>query len=299
MSQLLSAMAELFLIASLGFWLGKRKLITEGTIGELSHFLMKYILPLTILRSFLKPYDPEEALNIATVSLVMAINMGLALFFLRLFLKKYPLEQYAMAFGNLGFLGIPLVSSLFGPDAVFYVAPLIAVNHLFLWGYGRGILIPNHHFHIREVFCNPSFVCFMIGLAFYLIPLPKPALLKDCLSRLTALNSPLAMIVLGAILSQKPLLQLFQGGRVWMAVFGRLFLMPLFVCLLLYLLPFPRPEVKVILAVALSMPTATHLTLLARSVGADAYRATQLTVLSTLLCPLSLPLVYTLVRWIF
>lgn len=64
---------------------------------------------------------------------------GKAPFYL-VFGQRRRLENFAAAFCNAGFIGIPLVQAVVGQEGVFYIAASVALLNLFQWTYGVYIM---------------------------------------------------------------------------------------------------------------------------------------------------------------
>ena len=53
---------------------------------------------------------------------------------------RHRIENFAVAFGNAGFIGIPLVTAVFGAEAAFYVVSYSTLVNLLQWTYGIVII---------------------------------------------------------------------------------------------------------------------------------------------------------------
>ena len=84
---------------------------------------------------------------------------------------------------------------------------------------------------------NPGTVSLVIGLIFFLTPLNLPEIPATCVSYLASLNTPVAMIILGAFLAQCDLRSCFRDKQVYFVTALRLLILPLITLVIFLLLP--------------------------------------------------------------
>ena len=128
-------------LAGFGFMLARKGALSEETTNEMSHILMRYILPLTLFQSFLRPFDAQEALWLAGIMLFTAVVQVIYIILSRVFFgKDHPIDRYAVIFNNKAFVGIPIATSLFGPSCTFYISPSVVMSTLLIILYGSPLL---------------------------------------------------------------------------------------------------------------------------------------------------------------
>lgn len=280
-------------LAGFGFMLARRGALSEETTNEMSHILIRYILPLTLFQSFLRPFDAQEALWLAGIMLFTAVVQVIYIILSRvLFGKDHPIDRYAVIFNNKAFVGIPIATSLFGPSCTFYISPSVVMSTLLIILYGSPLLNKKEKLSLKAIttlYKQPIFLAFFFGWVVYLLQIPIPPFLTSPLSALAGINSTLAMIILGAFIAQKPLTGLFNTKRVWWVSFVRLVLFPLIPIVLLVLFPFGSVELRMVTIVAWSCPTAINLALQAKIYDYDPYYASQIIVVTCLGCALTIP----------
>ena len=149
---------------------------------------------------------------------------------------------------------------------------------------GKGAFSP------KKIVLNPGVIAVAIGLPLFLLRLRLPGPLYNAVGFVGDLNTPLAMVVIGAQMSRADLLSTFRGKELYAASAVKLLLMPAVTALLLLRLHLDPLfySATVILAAA---PTAGITSMFAERFGRDSARAAQLVSLSTLLSILTLPVV--------
>ncbi len=112
----------MFLLMMLGLLLSRRGMITEQGSRDLSNVLLYAVIPCVILRSYMSEFsmDKLRAMGISAVIAVIAFIASIGVAYLTCG-TRHRIENFAVAFGNAGFIGIPLVTAVFGAEAAFYV----------------------------------------------------------------------------------------------------------------------------------------------------------------------------------
>lgn len=287
-------LSTFFILGVMGYLLRKFNILHKETSRDLSRFLVIVVLPILIVDSLLRPYDPQEAKEIAMIcifSLIIQL-IFIAVAFL-LFDADHAVERFAVSFGNKGFVGVPLVMAILGEKAVFYVAPAIMISNVIIRAYGDVIIGEKGKKHsLWDLFKNPATLGFFFGLFFYLLPIPIPSVLKKSVQSIVSFNSPLAMILLGTFVADAPLQNLFTDSMAWAASAIRLLLLPMIVIGALKLFPFGPRIFQLSMVIAWGCPAAVNTMLQASISDKNPYHASQVVVSSTLASVFTLPFMY-------
>nr|WP_072515080.1 AEC family transporter [Ndongobacter massiliensis] len=299
MAILFQQLLAMALLVGLGYVLGKKDMLHEKTGQDLSSFLMKVILPCMIFLAFDRDFSGSEAVELGEIFILNFLCMGLNILVAGLLFSEHEgIERYACVFNNKAFMGIPVVTALFGAEAVFYVTPSIVVNHLFIWTYGAAILGRDRQaLTLHRIFWNPSTISFLLGLLYYVSPFRLPEPVGNALHLLRGVNTPLAMVLLGYFLCAESLPSIFQNRKAWKVSFVRLLLLPLLTVLGLWLLP-GSSDFKYVMTIVWATPTAINLSMQAAMIGQDTGYAAQVTSLTTLLSLFTIPLVLQAAQWL-
>lgn len=291
----------MFLYMLVGFALFKTGKITKQGSRELATLLLWLVIPTVLINSFCVSFSAEKLRQLMTSSLLGALALLAAMVVSRVLFPKAPIDDFASAFSNAGFMGIPLVQASLGAEAVFYVAGMIALLNILQWTYGVGILTGKKSaVTVKSVFCNPIMGGVLIGLALFLTGLGTrlPSVVGITLQGLAALNAPLAMLILGCYLAQTDLKKMVTSPRLYWVSAVRLVVIPLLT--LLAFLPLPvTPQMKLAVFITAAAPVGANVAVYAQLHDLDYPYACQTVSLSTVLCMASMPLLLLLANTIF
>lgn len=134
----------LFIIYILvGALLVKTKVFNAGTLETLSRYVLKLGLPVMIFTSTVSGVDraalirslPVLGLAVAFYFCTFFLGKGLASLF-RLQGSRAQVYRALAMFGNVGFMGIPIISSIFPEQGMLYISVFTIIDQLVLWTLG-------------------------------------------------------------------------------------------------------------------------------------------------------------------
>ena len=295
----------MFALMLLGLLLSRRGMITEQGSRDLSNVLLYAVIPCVILRSYMSEFSTEKlrAMGLSALIAVIAFAASIAVAYLTCG-TRHRIENFAVAFGNAGFIGIPLVTAVFGPEAAFYVVSFSTFANLLQWTYGIVIISGKKEtMNLRMVFVNPVFISMVIGITLFVLQPALPTVVTGTIGYIADGNTVLAMIILGYYLSKVQLRGLFADVRLYLFSALRLLVVPA-VTILVFLpfphgpvaarprpFPFARGEITLITLIAAATPIASSTAIFAQKFDQDYRRAVSYVCLSTILSVATLPLV--------
>ena len=283
----------MFALMLLGLLLSRRGMITEQGSRDLSNVLLYTVIPCVILRSYMSEFSTEKlrAMGLSALIAVIAFAASIAVAYLTCG-TRHRIENFAVAFGNAGFIGIPLVTAVFGPEAAFYVVSFSTFANLLQWTYGIVIISGKKEtMNLRMVFVNPVFISMVIGIALFVLQPTLPTVVTGTIGYIADGNTELAMILLGYYLSKVQLRGLFADVRLYLFSALRLLVVPAVTILVFLPFPFARGEITLITLIAAATPIASSTAIFAQKFDQDYRRAVSYVCLSTILSVATLPLV--------
>ena len=283
----------MFALMLLGLLLSRRGMITEQGSRDLSNVLLYTVIPCVILRSYMSEFSTEKlrAMGLSALIAVIAFAASIAVAYLTCG-TRHRIENFAVAFGNAGFIGIPLVTAVFGPEAAFYVVSFSTFANLLQWTYGIVIISGKKEtMNLRMVFVNPVFISMVIGIALFVLQPTLPTVVTGTIGYIADGNTVLAMIILGYYLSKVQLRGLFADVRLYLFSALRLLVVPAVTILVFLPFPFARGEITLITLIAAATPIASSTAIFAQKFDQDYRRAVSYVCLSTILSVATLPLV--------
>lgn len=274
-----------------GFALFKGGKITKEGSKSLANLLVWLVIPAVIINSFCVEFSSERLASLWLSALLAAAALALSILVARLFYKDKPIDNFAAAFSNCGFMGIPLVRAGFGDEAVFLLVGFVALLNLMQWTYGAALLRGGKQvISPKELLLNPITVSTLSGLLLFVTGLGAklPSVVSGAVGGLAALNSPVAMLVLGIYMAQTSLRDTFLSPRLYALSAVRLLLIPVVTLLLVTAAPVDA-TIKYVILIGAAAPVGANVAVYAQLYGKDYSYACQTVVLSTLLSIATLP----------
>ncbi len=299
--------AVIVVLAVPGYALRKSKLFGEHAASVLAVLLLYISQPSLMVSSLLENrFDASMLVNFAwvfgfAVVLQLLVYAVAKLIFLRA--GEPPARRVCVAssyLGNVGFMGIPVMEMLFpgqGELVLYAVVFNIAFNAM-AWTLGvyavtgeRGAVRP------LKILLNPPTVATIAALPLFFCNVQMPAEVLTVFGYLGDMTLPLSMIILGIRLADVRLRALFGDWKVYLASAVKLIVSPLLslgaIMLVGLLVPLDR-FVIVALYIIAAMPTASSVLNFAERYGGDCDTAACVTLLSTVLCIVTIPVLMLL-----
>lgn len=291
---LIRQIAQMFLLAGIGYLLFKAGKITLEGSRALGNILIYVALPAVIINGFLVERTSERLTGMLWSAACAAVLLLLSVLIARLFFRNDAIAAFSGAFSNPGFFGAPLIVASLGQGAVFYVACFIAFLNIGQWTYGVSLLNGQpvrQGFQLKKLIRAPFIIAILIGLLLFFAQIRLPSVLSGCLSAAAGLNTPIAMFTVGIYLAQTDVPRMFRKGKLYLISLVRLVLIPLVSLLLLALLPEAVYDMKLALLLAVACPVGSNVAVYAQLHDKDYPYAVETVVISTLFSLLSIPAV--------
>lgn len=216
-SILLERIAIMALLMAVGVYLSRKGFLSEQGSRDLGAILLRIIIPCVIIKSYITEYSHQRLLELGLSALLALISYVVAMLLSYLvFGQRRRLENFAAAFCNAGFIGIPLVQAVVGQEGVFYIAASVALLNLFQWTYGVYIMTGRKDtISPKAIARNPVVISIVIGVALFLSRVTLPGILTSTLGYVADMNTPVAMILMGTYLARLPLRRMLDPAGRW------------------------------------------------------------------------------------
>lgn len=284
-----------------GFLLCKCRKVRVDHLSSISVILLYVCGPGMFLNALTAlDYSPELTARMGLFLVFSLIGeTALMLLILLLLGKKkkefgYRMLSIASVMGNVGFFGMPVVRAVFpdAPEAAVYSCVFIVSLNILAWTVGVYTLTDDKRYiSLKAAFLNPSVLAVAAGVILYLLKAKNwlPTLLLDGFRTISAMSTPLCMIILGARLATMDFRKLFTMPLVWLISAGKLLIFPLF-CYALTL-PFPLdPVFRGSILILAAAPCASIILNLAEIHHNGQELAANCALLTTLLSIVTIPL---------
>ena len=293
-------MSTLFVIVIVGYMAGKLGYMGGEFDRKLSSLVINWTCPALILSSAMTGELPDRRfiLPLLAISVVTYLVLTGVAFWLPRFLTRRKDDEgvvgFAMMFGNVGFMGYPVVASIFGHEAVFYAAVLNVVNTFAVFTVGTILVtgkgeVEGPHFQKKVLYSTPMLSAYLTMLIVALEIDNIPACISQPLTMIGDITVPAALLIIGSSMSQLPLRALMGNATVYITTVMRLVVVPVAMYFLCLLIGFD-PYVVNINTVVIAMPVATYGTILCLKYNRDTSLMAEVTFITTLLSMITIPL---------
>ncbi len=266
----------------------------------LSAILLYISFPAMIINSFQTmefSWTILGKLFIFFVVTILLLAVGVIICFLIL-KKKYQEAKYRMltiasAFGNVGFLGGPLISGLYPNSPIVVCYSSIYTTSMTIMAFTIGVyaLTMNKQFmSLFSALYNQGTITLAIAVIIYLVEWHFPKVLGDSVSLLAKMSTPLCMQILGMRLATVNILDLFRRPFVYVTSFLKLFIFPCAAYLIVYFIPFFDEEFKSSIFILSGAPCAAVILSLAELHQTEQELSANVILVSTITCVITLPI---------
>ena len=297
---MITVMITLFVVVVVGYVAGRIGYLGGDFDRQLSRLVINITCPALILSSSMTGELPDRRfiLPLLLISVITYVVLTAVAFLLPRYLTKRREDEgaigFALMFGNVGFMGYPVVASIFGHEAIFYAAVLNVVNTFAVFTVGTILItgrgeVGGERFQKKVLYSTPMLAAYMTMLIVAFEIKDIPAFISQPLTMIGNITVPAALLVIGSSMSQLPLRALMGNLTVYLTTALRLAILPLGVYYLTRSLGFSELVVN-INTVVIAMPVATYGTILCLKYEKDTTMITEVTFITTLFSMLTIPL---------
>ncbi|MBR4869416.1 MAG: AEC family transporter [Oscillospiraceae bacterium] len=295
------AVATFVLLAIPGFFFSRKKLITAQQVDGISSVIVDFLWPIMVIDAMVQVQVSREILSSALrAALFSAMGIAIAVVVALVYLKvirmgKVPgcILLFALAISNTGLIGMPLIRSLLGTEALF-IASIVELTHNLVI-FTIGILViqtgcgKERKADLKSIL-SPGFLSVIIGLVLFLAGVRLPAFITDATGMISAAVTPMVMFLIGAQLGEIKISEMFRDKRVLGVLVLKLLVIPAFVFAVLYGFGVDTSMVGRVAVLLFAMPSGACCAIFTRQYKGDYQLATKCVMLTTLCSVLVMPL---------
>ncbi len=306
--QVVTQIIILFLIMFLGYYLRRRKIISEEGIKSFSALIFYVTMPALIISS-LADTSMDQSKDVTSMILASLISYACLIVLAIIVPKIFKVEQgskglyrFMTIFSNVGFIGFPMLVAILGPSSVFFGALFNIPYNLLLFTIGIYYLVSDHKSDYKfkisiKQFVNPGIFATLIGLVAFLTGFELPEVVMSTSGTLGRVTTPLAMVVVGGSLYGVHIKGMLKNYKLLIFSLMKMILVPIILGLVLSLIGFSTSVVSIAMVLC-GMPIATNTVIIARQYGGNVLEASEAVFLSTLLMCVTTPVLVLLVNLI-
>lgn len=303
--QTLFSMLSIVIMIAVGVLITKLGWIKEDGKDLLMKLTVQVSLPCLIFESILSDFNKSNLISMSSdlilpfLSTLFSMVLGILTANL-LHIPKGKKGIFISIFfnSNTVYMGLPVNMAINGEASVPYVMLYYIVSIVFFWTFGIYFIASDASDGkkrslfslqtIKDLFSLPL-ISFLIALFLLMMNVHVPAIIFDTMRYLGNLTTPLSMLFIGACICTAPLEQIRSGKEILGALLGRFAAAPVIMISLLFFFPTNRLAGKVYLIQAV-MPVMANTAILARSYHCDEDYASVVTVMSTVLSVIVVPI---------
>ena len=291
----------LMIMIAVGFAAAKAKIMTAEGARCCTDIALIIATPCVIIKSLIREYSNEIMKSLAFAIFITLLVQVLMIFLSRLILHskdkaRERVLRFGTIFANCGFMSLPLQQVILGADGTLYGSAYVIMFNLVIWSYGVFLNSGDKKYiKPKKLFVNPGIIGLAIGLVIFIFSIPIPKIIYSAIDYMSALYTPLPMLIIGYHLAQNNPLTAFKDPKCLLAVLLRMIVYPLAVLGFLYLIGV-RGTLLVSVIISVSAPVAAITAMFSSKYGADTPLSVDMVSLSTVAAAVTMPLVITLAQ---
>lgn len=296
-------MVILFIIVIVGYVANKLGYMGGEFDRRLSSIVITFTCPALVLSSVMGDALPDRSLILPLLGvgfLTYIILTAVALVLPRIVTSdrdERGIIGFAVMFANVGFIGYPIVDSIFGHEAVFYAALLNMPNTFFI--FTVGVMLVKGEYGLRQfnprVLASPALLGAVIAAVLVALGVRTPHIIAEPVRLVGNITVPASLMIIGSSMANLPLRQIVGNGKVYVSSFLRLAVVPVSMYFLMRTIGV-SDVVNNINTVVLAMPVASFGTMFCLRYDRDVALMTEITFVTTVASIATIPLVTMLFK---
>lgn len=287
---------QLFMMICIGFVIAKTGLFEGDFNQKLTKFVLNLTMPCMIIASVMTPQNVTIALKdimISTILLVLVLPVfAYICIYLLPFIKHKGLYMFMMMYPNVGFMGFPLMQSIFGNESILSTAIINMSFNLSL--FTLGVIVMNYgqtdrpQLQLKNLL-SPDVISSLIAILIYILKIELPKVIVNPITLIGNMTTPLAMIIIGATLAVYKIRDIFSDVKVYFFT--------IFIDVIIPIIFYPfisafirDAKLQEMTLIILAMPVANGAALFAKTYGQDEFLAAKTVFISTLMSIITIPL---------
>ena len=286
----------------IGVYSKKKGLIDNNNQKQLSGIVVNVGNPAMILSGSMSKENAMSK-NELLFSLLIAIGIFMVMILLAFFIPKllkfqskdYGIVKLMLIFSNIGFMGMPMVSSIYGEAALMYVTIFLIPFNVLVYTYGIYVLQKDNKeskgkYMLSKIFNIGVIACF-ISIILYLLPVQMPYFIVETISMLSKITGPLSMMIIGAYMLDIRWKEIFNDVHLIIFSVIKMIILPIIILFILKMII----NDKILLGVSLIMlatPVGSMTAMLASQYNEKSYTlATKGVSITTVMSVFTIPLI--------
>lgn len=247
-----SKMLQLFLIMAAGYLAGKVKFLNREMRSSLTALALNITMPAmfvaAVINSDSLPEAGEFIILFGVVLIEYVIALGISFLIVRIL--RFPRNisgssVFILVFGNMSFMGFPVMQAIWGNEGVFYAMMFTLPFNIMLDSLCSRLILHDKYVSApdgkkeertgqnwKQILRSPIFIASVIAFGLALIRIQVPEVIGVTLNSVGSVTTPLTMLIIGASLSDVPVREVFNVPVIYVLSFLKLIAMPVLIWLI-------------------------------------------------------------------
>ena len=247
-----SRMLQLFLIMAAGYAAGRVKFLNREMRSSMTALVLNITMPAMFVAAVINaeslPEAGEFVLLFGVVLIEYACALGISFLLIRLL--RFPRNisgssVFILVFGNMSFMGFPVMQAIWGNEGVFYALMFTLPFNIMLDSLCARLILHDRQAASpggekeertgqswKQVLRSPIFIASVIAFVLALIKIQVPEVISVTLNSVGSVTTPLTMLIIGASLSDVSFREVFNVPVIYVLSFLKLIAMPVLIWLI-------------------------------------------------------------------
>lgn len=307
----LNALGSIFSIVIMittGYILTAKGWFEDKTAKVFSKLVCNIALPCLMISDLMSNFDKQKLGYLSKGLIVPFLSIGICYIIsiavsriIKVQKGRIGIFRSMFFVSNSIFIGLPVNLALFGSMSIPYVLLYYIANTSFFWTIGAFGICKDGQATCDECevsilsvetlkrILSPPLMGFIIAILLILINIKLPKFVLDTCKYFGNLTTPLSMLFIGITIYSVDISEIKIDIDMIVVLLGRFLISPLITFAVAYYHPIPN-LMKDVFVVQAAMPVMTNTAIVARSYGADHKYATVMTVVTTILSLVFIPI---------
>ena len=214
---------------------------------------------------------------------------------------RIGLYSFMLLFGNVAFLGFPVVKAVIGEEALFHTALFNLPFNLLVFTIGVYYITKDTKMKgamSLKKFINPGIVATLLGLIFFALKIELPSMVTSLSKGLGDITTPLSLFVVGGNLYGVNVKMILKRHLIFIVSFLKLLVIPIIVAVALWAFGVDGLPATVSVIIA-AMPIAANTVILSQEYDGHVLESSEAVFISTLLMAVTLPIIVLVNQFFF
>lgn len=299
-------MLVLLVMMLIGYIVFRIRWLDANACSKMSKIVVNILNPCLMINGVLGKEAALEGNMLFQTLILVVIYYGVLVLLsgpvasvLRVKKKHYNLYRLMLIFSNVGFMGIPVITSIYGKEAMLLIAFYNLGYNLLLYTYGIYLASTGEETEQKaeaakgagwKKLLNLGVASCLISILIFVSGVTMPDSVCTFFDYVGNAAVPLSMILIGVSVAQGGKKEFFLDGKMYVFMAIKMLAIPIAAALLMRLVSWPA-LVEGVFILMFAMPVGSIVVMLAAEGGADEIECTKGSILTTLLSVLTIPVV--------